>query len=135
MNNRTIIGLCLSLCIATFIITRYYFPKIETNTVETTKEVIHTDIKTVVHTVTSPDGTTDTTTVTEDHTIKKDSSNKTSIVYKQPDWLVSASVQSNYLLEPPAYGIQVQRRILGPFYIGALLTTKHEVGLSLGFEF
>lgn len=135
MTNKNLAILLASSIVLTFMTTRHYFPKVETKTIETTKEVVHTDIRTVTRTITSPNGQTDTTTVTEDHSTKKDSSNKTSVAYKQPNWMVSGSIQSNYRLDPPAYGVQVQRRILGPFYLGALLTTKHDVGLSLGFEF
>ncbi len=135
MTNKNIAILCISTAIASSVVTRYYFPKVNTKTVETTKEVIKTDIKTVTRTITAPDGTTDTTTVTEDHSIKRDSSNKTALTNKQPNWMVSGAVLTDFTRQPPYYGIQVQRRILGPFYIGALLTTKQDVGLSLGFEF
>lgn len=135
MTNKSILALCLISTVAAAVVTRYYFPKIETKTVETTKEVVRNDIKTVTRTVTSPNGQTDTTTVTEDHSIKKDSSNKIEVAYKQLDWLVSGSVQSNFKFEPPIYGVQVQRRILGPIYVGALADTKGQVGLTVGFEF
>lgn len=135
MTARTVFLLCLISGVGSAVATRYYFPQVQVKTVETTKEVVRTDIKTVVHTVTASDGTTDTTTVTEDHSIKRDSNNKTAVANKQPQWHISGTVQSNYKLVPPIYGIAVNRRILGPIYLGALLNTNSEVGLSIGLEF
>lgn len=126
---------CLIVAVAAAAVTRYYFPQIQTKTVEVIKEVVKTDVKTVIHTVTSPDGTTDTTTTIVDHTTRTETENKTSIQAKEINWQVSGSVQSNFRLDPPAYGVQVQRRVLGPFFVGALLNTKGDVGLSLGVSF
>lgn len=135
MSIKNIILLCLGVSMASIIITRYYFPQVQTKTVEVTKEVIHNDVQTVTHTVTSPNGTTDTTVTTVDHSTHVETNNKISIVSKQPNWLISGSAATDFTGLKPIYGLQASRRILGPVYLGALLNTNHEVGLSIGFEF
>lgn len=127
--------LCLIVAVASAVATRYYLPRVETKTIETVKEVVKTDVKTVIHTVTAPNGATDTTTTITDHSVKSEVDNKTSIVNLKPDWLASGTVKSNLKLETPIYGVHVSRRILGPAFIGAGLDTKGEVTLSLGLEF
>ncbi len=134
MSIRNTVILCLIISAVSIIATRYIFPRIETKTVETTKEVVRTDVQTVVHTITLPSGGTDTTTTIIDHSTRTETSKNTAITSKLPNWQVSGSAQSGIDLKP-YYGIQAQRRILGPFYLGALLNTKGDVGLSIGFEF
>lgn len=126
---------CLISAIISGAVVNYYFPKITTKTVETTKEVVRTDIQTVVHTVTLPNGAVDSTTTIVDHTQKVDTSKNIAVVNATKDWLVSGSYSTSIHTLEPIYGLQVNRRILGPAYVGALLNNKGEVGLSIGLEF
>lgn len=135
MSLKLVALLCLIVGVVSVAVTRYYFPQIQTKIVETTKEVVRTDIQTVVKTVTLPNGNTESTTTITDHTIKTDIQNKELTIVKAKDWLVSGSVDSNFKLDTPMYGLQVQRRILGPVFVGGLLDTKGNVGLSVGMEF
>ncbi len=135
MSRKSVLILCIITAAASVAVTRFYFPQIQTKTVETTKEVIHNDVKTIIKTVTEPNGTTTSTTTIEDHTQKIDTSKKLDITTTRKDWLVSGSYSTDLHKLEPIYGLQVNRRILGPAYVGALLNTKGEVGLSIGLEF
>ncbi len=135
MITRNIIMLCLVSAVVGAAASLYYFPQIETKNVEVTKEVVKTDIKTIIKTVKAPDGTTETTTTIEDHSVKTGTDKRTSVEYRPKDWHVSGSVYSGLPLTNPYYGVHIERRIFGPFYVGGLLSTKGDVGLSVGFEF
>lgn len=132
MTNKTVAIMCLASAVVSAACTQYFFPQIKT--VEVQKEVIRNDIQTVTHTVKEPDGTTDITTTTTDHSqvTLTDTKKEFNIV---PNWHVSAFADANIKLESPEYGLNVQRRILGPIFIGASLSNKGNVGASLGMEF
>lgn len=116
------------------VITVIHFSTPKTITVETQHDVIHNNIVTVTHTIKENDGTVDVTTTTTDHSQKIETDSKTAVQI-QPNWLVSGTYGIDIHTLQPAYGLQVNRRILGPVFIGALLNTRGDVGLSLGFEF
>jgi hypothetical protein len=107
---------------------------------ETIDHVVTQDhIVTVVKEVDRPDGTKEITTTKDDNSVKKDTSisqseDKKAVV--QPNWMVSGGVGLNFDgTMDRVYQLNVQRRILGPVFVGAYGTTKSEVGLSIGFEF
>lgn len=116
-------------------VTKYYWPRVETKTVEVTKEVLKTDVRTVVKIVEKPDGSKETTTEIVDHSSKESSKSKESVKYTQKDWMVSASASTKFTNIEPIYGAQVQRRILGPIYMGVVASTDKMVGVSVGLEF
>jgi len=134
MTIKQVLIYCALCTFASAAATRYYFPSIQTKTVVTEKEVIHNDIQTVTKVVKMPSGETDTITTVIDHTQKTETNTQLSIQLNPKNWIVSGTVQTDYHFLP-YYGAQVQRRILGPILVGALLNTRGEVGLSLGFEF
>jgi hypothetical protein len=79
--------------------------------------------------VTTPDGTTKTeTTVTDKSVVDKNTQH--SETPSQPDWLVSVMVHSE-----GSYGAQVQRRILGPIWVGAGGNTRGTAFITLGLSF
>ena len=52
------------------------------------------------------------------------------------NWMVTGAIGAKISLPPSiVYGGMVQRRIIGPFWIGAWGTTNPDVGLSLSVEF
>jgi hypothetical protein len=122
---------------------------------ETKKENKDKKKRTVIIRITKPDGTIEERTeiVEEDNSIiaidtkeKSEEKKKTEkeklkekiVKNKKPDWMISALASSNMKdiksLQPD-YGISVQRRILGPVYLGAFGITNKQVGLSVGFQF
>lgn len=134
MNNRNVLILVVLVAVASAGITRYFFPQVEFKNVETTKEVVHNDIKTIIKTIERPDGTKETVEETTDKSIKKESSKNSTIIATKNQWMFDVGARTNFSREV-YYDLQVQRRILGPFFIGAKASTDKTVGLSIGMEF
>jgi len=129
MTYKSITILCIVVAIVAAGSTRY-------KTVETTRDVVHNDVQTIVKTIKLPTGEVDTTTTTTDHSVKVDTDNKTAVQLQvAKNWLVSGVYSISIHTLEPSYGLQVNRRILGPIFIGANANTKGEIGLSLGMEF
>lgn len=114
-----------------------HFAPVQTKTVETTKEVVRTDVQTVIKTVRLPNGQEETTTTVVDHTITKDTASKTAVVVKAPTINVSALVANDFSTGSlkPLYGISVSKELLGPITVGAFGLTNGTIGLSLGINF
>lgn len=110
----------------------------KTETVEVEKEVIKRDVVTVVKEVVRPDGTKETETTTIDKSKeKKDTLTSVATGTIKPDWhiSISASAASVAEISSPAYGFQIERRILGPFSAGLRIQTDKQIGLVVGYEF
>jgi hypothetical protein len=110
----------------------HYKPRTVTKTEVVTQQVVQNHIVTVVKTVIAPNGLkTETETITDNtvHTEKEDE-----VKIKEPLWHVSAGVQTG-LQFIPSYSLQVERRIVGPLFIGARGATDGVVGFTLGLEF
>jgi hypothetical protein len=108
-----------------------------TETVEVEKEVIRKDIQTVVREIVRPDGTRSTETVTTDKSKeKRDSQASTTVVAPPlPNWHISASYARTLENPAPVYGLQVEKRLLGPFSVGLRAQSDKYVGLVIGYEF
>lgn len=130
---RTVTLLVLIAVIVTAGVSHYYYPL--TKTIEVEREVIKNNIVTVTHTVKEKDGRVDIITTTTDKSQKIESNTKTKSINLQTNWLVSGLYETDIHALQPTYGLQVNRRILGPVFISAVLNTKGSVGLGLGFEF
>ena len=121
---------------------RYMQPaKVVTKIVTETKEivVVKNDVQTVTHEVDHPDGTVEKTTTTVDksqETIAKES--RTDIeqtkTNQKPQWLIGAQLTPQSGPLGPVYGAEVQRRIIGPIFVGAFGNTNRTVGLSVSIE-
>lgn len=135
MELKTVGLIVLATAIMSAVVTKYYFPKIQTQTVEVEKEVVKNHIITIVKNTKNSDGSETTETRTEDTSTKRSTDTKSTTVLASKDWVVSGSAQTKFDSLQPIYGVQVQRRILGPFYVGAMANTDHSAGLSIGFEF
>lgn len=137
MNYRLCILLCALSAVLSISLTKYYFPNIQTKVVETTKEVIKNDIQTVTRTVTLPNGATDTTTTTTDHSQRIQQDTKQTLVAKSSTINVSALVANDFSrgLISPTYGVSISKEIVGPITVGLFGLTNSTVGLSLGINF
>ncbi len=116
----------------------FYLNKPETKSVQTEKETATTkkDIITIVKEVTRPDGTKEVvTTTTDKSTEKKNSSSSLVIQTAKPNWLVGATAAASLDRPVPVYGILLQRRILGPAFLGLGLNTNKEATLNVAIEF
>lgn len=129
VTNKTIaIGICAAFALGAS--TRYLFPA--TKTVENIVTKDH--VVTVVKQIKNKDGTTETdTTTTED---KNTTDNKVAIVAIRAisNWHVGAGANIGLNLQP-SYSVQVDRRILGPVFVGISGDTIGRVGAHLSVEF
>lgn len=115
-------------------ITKAYFPKIQEVNIE--KEVVRTDVRTVVKEVIRADGSKETVTETTDRTVKKE--DKKSTIDKTPEPKmnkVSAIVKYDFDEKKENYGVLVERRLVGPVFLGLYGDTKKNIGVSAGIEF
>lgn len=132
---------CLVVAILSAGITRYYFPQVtvQTKTVEVQKDITQDNVRIVVQQVKKPDGEVDTTTTTLDNTVHVDidtKSSQTAQLAPQKNWFVGADASiTGVNFANPAYGLFINRRIAGPFYVGGAVNTKGEFGVSVGMEF
>lgn len=104
---------------------RFNPPQTKTETVIRDRIVTHTVVK-------RADGTVESdTTKTED---KQERQNQVVVAPAKPDWHISAGSELDRTLVP-SYRAQVDRRILGPIFIGGSISTRGAIGVNLGFEF
>lgn len=98
-------------------------------TVEIEKEVTRVDTVVVTHEIKRPDGTVETTTTATDKSqISKEDSKSVTIARK--DWFVVASSTVDR-----TYGLAVNRRILGPVFLGVGYQTNGTVVGTVAMEF
>lgn len=118
----------------------YYLSPVKTVEVEKEVERERVKILTVVKEHKNPDGSADsTTTITEDRT-RKTETDKTKVTTPErpKDWFVTIQTSSFSHLE--TVGGSVNRRILGPLFLGVNGTynfdnNNHQVLFDLGYEF
>lgn len=135
MNTKNTLILIAVVAALSAACTRYFFPRIQSQTTEVTKEVVRTDIKTIIRTVERPDGTKESVTEVIDHSVANSSNSKSSTTFARKDWLIGVTVGSEVTLLKPIYGVQANRRILGPVYVGLGANTNKEINVGLGLEF
>lgn len=136
MNTKSVLILLVVVAAVSAGVTRYYFPQVEVKNTEVVKEVVRNDIKTVVREVVRQDGSKEIITEIVDKSTKKETSTSETIIASKNQWMVA--VGANLKLSNKdliVYDLQVQRRILGPFFLGARGTTDQSVGVSIGMEF
>lgn len=139
MNIRLYILLGLLLIVIGYSLGRYTTPeKVVTKTVIDTKTVtvVQHDIQTVE--VDKPDGTKTITVVDKsvDTTKQQIGESQTKVVENsKPQWKVSAQLAPKAVVYEYFYGAQIERRILGPVFVGAFGNIDHTLGVSLGLEF
>jgi Na+-translocating ferredoxin:NAD+ oxidoreductase RnfG subunit len=134
MNKNTVI-LMVAVAVISAGLTRYYFPQIEIKNTETIKEVVRNDIRTIVKEVVRPDGSKETITETTDKSTKKETSKSELIVAAKNQWMVDIAARKTLSDSEIYYDLQIQRRILGPFFAGIKASTDKSVGVSIGMEF
>lgn len=115
--------------------TKYLWPTVQSSLKIEEKEVIKKDIITIIKEKKNPDGSTETETTITDKSKEARDKLLEQIVVKPKDWFVSGGATVNPNDLTLVYNAQVNRRIIGPVYIGATVNTRKDVGLSVGFEF
>jgi Na+-translocating ferredoxin:NAD+ oxidoreductase RnfG subunit len=135
MTNKSVLILMVVVAVVSAGITRYYFPQVELKNTETVKEVVRNDIRTIVKEVVRPDGTKETVTETTDKSTKKETSTSELIVAAKKQWMIDIAARKTLTGTELYYDLQIQRRILGPFFAGIKGSTDKSVGVSIGMEF
>ena len=135
MSIRNTAILVILVAIASAGLTRYCFPQVQVKEVQVDHDVVHNNIQTVIKTVTAKDGTQTQTETIVDNTIKSDFKKESLQENKQTQWMFDVGVRTDFSEKGMVYDLQAQRRILGPFFLGAKVSTDHSVGVSVGMEF
>lgn len=117
--------------------TRYLWPRIEYKETVKTVETVKKDIVTVVREVTRPDGTHESTTTTTDHSTEASTRSSSVTKASQPQWSAGLLLQKSaqHWAEAPVYALLVQRRVLGPVWVGAGVSTDKQVMGIISLEF
>lgn len=115
--------------------TKYLWPTVETQIRIEEKEVIKKDIRTIIRERTNPDGSTEKETEIIDRSKEKREKELEQITNKRKDWFVAAGTSINFSDAKPVYNVQVNRRIIGPIYLGGTAHTNGQVGVQIGLEF
>jgi len=106
------------------------WPTIRTKEVQT--EVVRNDVRTVVRTVTRPDGSKEIVRETTDKSARTATSTKT---VAAPQWVAGLGIGVKPLDLKPVYSGVVLYRVAGPVLLGGYVRTDAELGLQLQVEF
>jgi hypothetical protein len=143
MSTRTYILTVTLTLIVGAAMGRYLTPeKVVTKTVTQIQkvDVVHTNVVTITKTIKQPNGTIETDTTTVDKSVDQTNTNTTSETSKtvtrdNPQWHVSGDFSSSSSLPYYIYGAKIERRILGPIFLGAFGNANRQFGASIGLEF
>lgn len=108
-----------------------YTLKPEVQIKEVEKQVIVKNENTHVITKKLPDGTV----IKERTTIKNDTiatEKSSEVVPVQKQWAAGAGYQFGLV---PVYSLKIDRRIIGPIFVGAEVNTNRDVGVTVKMEF
>jgi len=131
MRTHIVVGLtCLIIGV---VLCRIYYP-VDSTVVEVYKEKSQNDVKTIIKEIIRPDGSKEIITdITDKSSTNKDKTS-TKIIAKN-DWHISASGSRTFTDSNMTYTLQVERRIIGDVFLGALVNSEKQVGLVVGLEF
>lgn len=143
MNYKTVVLISIVLALGGYAVGRYLQPpEVVTKEVEKIKEVevVKRDVKTIIKEVVRPDGSKETVTTIDESTRENtrrqaDTSKETTITPAKPRWKAGANVKASLTNVLPVYGVQIERRILGPFYVGVQGWADSTVAVSVSMEF
>lgn len=148
MNDflKPLIGLSVALVVG-YGVGRYLQPaeiRVKKEQVIKEVEVVRKDIVIVEHEVKRPDGTTTIERRTEDRSVERTDTNtqnkeETRIVNTKPQWKIQGGIGMNYSSAQldslkPIYSVGVERRILGPIFVGIQANTDKYIGFTASWE-
>jgi hypothetical protein len=113
---------------------------IKTVEVVKTVETVKHDTVTVTKQIKKPDGTTETDTTTTDKDIETSKTNiaessSETITNVKPQWKATGLLGYNVSTFEKVYGAEIERRIIGPIFVGAWANTQRTGGVSVSIEF
>ena len=138
------LGIVAALIAGAYAVGRYLQPNKVVTKVETVvKEVavVKKDVQIIEKETKLKDGTIikETTTIDKSQeTTKKEDTTKSSVTVEnsKPQWKVHGLAEKlNKEITNPTYGVLIERRILGPAWVGVKYNTQSELGISIGVEF
>ena len=139
MGNLKYVLVALVLIAVGYAAGEHYAPeKIKEVVVE--KEVEKKNDNVSTHTVITekPDGSKVTTTDTVDKSVTLVTDNKTDttvVTNKKTDWHVALGEKYDYSVTGHYYTVSIERRVLGPIFLGVQGSTEKSVGVTIGLEF
>lgn len=133
MSKRSVLIVIVISMVVGGIIAKKYMPTIKE--VQTEKVVTQTKVITVVKETKHPDGTTETETTTTDNSTKTEDRNDTKIIQQlMPQWHAGAGYGINEA-RLPTYSAHIERRLLGPVWLGLRASTAKEYSVTASLEF
>lgn len=112
----------------------YAFPRVETQVKIETKVV--TEYKTrIVERWTKDQNGNETHDRMEETSGSIESGSIASKSVAKPNWHLGVQAGLTTSLDGVKYGVRLERRIVGPVFLGGYATTNKEAGISLGLEF
>jgi hypothetical protein len=135
MTNKTLAISALVIGLVGYASGRYLQPP-QIKEVVKTVEVVKHDTTTIIKERKKPDGSseTDTTIINHDTDISSSKDSKVTSILP-PQWKVQGQYGYDFRDLRPVYGAAVDRRIIGPIFIGVWGNTNHTAGLSASLEF
>jgi Glu-tRNA(Gln) amidotransferase subunit E-like FAD-binding protein len=114
----------------------YLCPRVETQTVEVEKEVIRRDVVTEIVEVIRPDGSKEVKTIVVDKSKEQKDSKSTVTVVAAKNYIGSVSAATRSIkFDEIVYTASIQKRIMGPFFLGGSASTDKQYGLIISMEF
>ena len=135
MTLRSTLLLCAASASLSAAVVRNYLPTVRTEQQTVEREFIKRDVVTVTKYEQRPDGSSTTTTVTTDKSKESATKSQTVSAAPLPQWMIGATVQQYNAATAPTYGLTVQRRMLGPVWLGVAADTNKTVSASILLEF
>ena len=143
MDLKTQVIILLAVAVGGYAFGRYAQPAkvvVKTETIIKEVKVENKHVITQTKEIKHADGTVETDTTTTDTSkisTKETEDSKTSSVttYSKPQWKVQTLFAPQAGPVGPLYGIDVEKRLLGPISVGAWGNTDRKYGASLSIEF
>jgi hypothetical protein len=135
INWKTLIVYTIVIVILSVIVTKRFWPTIDTQVKVEEKEVIKRDVRTIIKEQTKPDGSSTKETIIVDNSKEVSTKKSEQTITKKKDWFVAAGVEATSRSLNPIYRIEVNRRVLGDVYVGVSGRTDGLIGLQIGFSF
>lgn len=140
VSLRTLAITSLIIAGASVYVTRTFWQKEIVRVEVKEKETVKKDIVTTIKEVKRVDGSIERSETIVDRSTenRRTNTNYEKITTPQKNWNVSVYADKsieNFALSAEFYGVHIQRRILGPFFLGVKADTNKTIGLSIAMEF
>jgi len=132
MSNKTVLILCITSAALASYATKRFYPDLKVEVVE--KVVSKDKIVTVTKEVVRPDGTRETDTTKVEDRVKVEDKKLVVAEVKEANWHITLG--SDFSLQgSQQFQLGIERRVLGPLFLGAYGRSDKSLGITLGFEF